>query len=93
MPQDDSPKTLRDGSSSLHMSPDEGWWEDLTSLSARRRWSPQRRKDRAEGLRLLRRMNLAVRQGASPRTPIVDQDRVITVCSGIADYPPSRPIG
>jgi hypothetical protein len=70
--------------------PDAGWWEDLTSLSARRKWSQQRRKQRAETLRLLRRMRSAGMLGDSSRRQIVDPAVVITICSGIVDSRPRR---
>jgi hypothetical protein len=68
---DDSPTTSTDGQSTPEPSSSaEAWWEDLTSRLVRRNWSPQRRKQRAEALRLLRRINFEVMRGntSSPAT-------------------------
>ena len=88
-PEDCLPTSKDARSSPRTASPDAAWWVDLTSLSERRKWSPQRRKQRAESLRLLRRVRLAGMLDSSSPRQIVDQDKIITVCSGIRGLSPA----
>jgi hypothetical protein len=55
MPGDESEPTSNENPSGDGWSV-ENWWEDMTSLSARRKWSPERRMERAESLRRLRQL-------------------------------------
>jgi len=56
MPPDESKPTSKNDPSQADTPPYKKWWMEEDSPAARRKWSPERRKQEADDLRLLRQM-------------------------------------
>lgn len=87
MPPDDSKLTSKNDPSQSSTPSYEEWWAEQGSLSARRKWSPERRKSRAKALRLMRRLKKTGMLGDMSKKTIKVGDEIITIVCRLPEPP------
>jgi len=87
MPPDDSKLTSKNDPSQSTTPSYEERWAEQGSLSARRKWSPERRKSQAKALRLMRLLKKTGMLADMSKKTIKVGDEIITIVCRLPEPP------